>query len=137
MSRPRLTLCAALALCVAATATALAQVPADRDDLEWTTFVGGPGRSPARAVVGAAPGTIDLGDGPWRCGYGRARHAEISPEDWSVQRVLACRRERATVSATASCRVHAGRIDEHAATLSLGTVGEDAHVTVTLSCRPR
>ena len=128
---------ASLVLVLALAATAIAQVPAGRDDLEWTTFVAGPGRAPSRAVLGEPPGTIELGEGPWRCGYGRARHAEVSPDDWSVQRVLACRREQATVSATASCRVHDGRVDEHAATLSLGTVGEDVHITVTLSCRPR
>ena len=137
MTRTRAALAFALALTLVGAATALAQVPTSQDGLEWTTFVGGPGRSPSRAVLGDEPGTIELGDLPWRGGYGRARHAEISPDDWSIQRVLACRRERATVSATASCRVHAGRVDEHAATLSLGTVGEDTHVTVTLSCRPR
>lgn len=118
-------------------ATALAQVPTGPEGIVWTTFVAGPGRSPARATLGDEPGRIDLGESAWRCGFGRARHAAISPDDWSVQRVLACRRDQATVSATASCRVHDGRVDENAATLSLGTVDEDTHVTVTLSCQPR
>lgn len=127
----------ALLAVVAVTATAAAQLPSSEDDIAWSTFVGGPGRVPSRVVVETDPGTIDLGESPWRCGYGRARHAAISGDDWSVQRVLACQRDEATVSATASCRVHDGRVEEHAATLSLGSVGGGAHVTVTLSCRPR
>lgn len=122
---------------LALTTTALAQAPRGQDDIVWGTFVGGPGRSPSRGDVGAEPGTIDLGESPWRCGYGRVRHAAISPEDWSVQRVLACQRDQATVSSTASCRVRNGSVEEHAATLSLGSTGDSAHVTVTLSCRAR
>lgn len=118
-------------------ATALAQVPTGPQEVAWTTFVAGPGRRPARSTLEDVPGRIDLGESAWRCGFGRARHAAISDDDWSVQRVLACRRGEATVSATASCRVHDGRVDENAATLSLGTVDEDRHVTVTLSCQPR
>ncbi len=128
---------ALVSVVLAVCATAAAQAPRSQDDLVWGTFVGGPGRSPARGDIGADPGTIELGSSPWRCGYGRIRQAAISADDWSVQRVLACQRDRATVSATASCRVHAGRVEEHAATLSLGTAGDEAHVTVTLSCRPR
>lgn len=117
--------------------TALAQGPRAQEDIVWGTFVGGPGRSPSRGDAGAEPGTIELGDSPWRCGYGRVRHAAISEDDWSVQRVLACQRDQATVSSTASCRVRQGRVEEHAATLSLGSVGDARHVTVTLSCRAR
>lgn len=127
----------ALVAVAAITVTAAAQLPSTEDDIVWSTFVGGPGRQPSRVTVGTDPGTIDLGQTPWRCGYARARHAAISPDDWSVQRVLACQRGEATVSATASCRVHEGRVEEHAATLSLGSAGGGAHVTVTLSCRPR
>lgn len=122
---------------LALAATAAAQLPTSEDDMVWSSFVGGPGRRPRRVNLGAEPGTIDLGDSPWRCGYGRARHAAISENDWSVQRVLACQRDGGTVSATASCRIHEGRVEEHAATLSLGSVGGGAHVTVTLSCRAR
>ena len=136
MARMR-TRIALVTLVLAVCATAVAQAPRTQDDLAWGTFVGGPGRSPSRGDIGAEPGTIDLGTSPWRCGYGRVRHAAISGDDWSVQRVLACQRDRATVSATASCRVREGRVEEHAATLSLGTVGDETHVTVTLSCRPR
>lgn len=118
-------------------AAALAQVPRGEEDIVWSTFVGGPGRSPARGDVGANPGELDLAGSPWRCGYGRVRHAVISPDDWSVQRVLACQRGDATVSSTASCRVHDRRVDEHAATLSLGSAGDSAHITVTLGCRAR
>jgi hypothetical protein len=128
---------AALLAGVGLTALAAAQLPSDADDIAWSSFVGGPGRRPQRVDLGAEPGTIDLGDSPWRCGYGRARHAAISASDWSVQRVLACQRDEATVSATASCRVHEGRLEEHAASLSLGTAGQSGHVTVTLSCRAR
>ncbi|HJL16443.1 MAG TPA: hypothetical protein RMH99_12350 [Sandaracinaceae bacterium LLY-WYZ-13_1] len=119
-------------------ATAAAQLPSGPEEIAWTSFVGGPGRSSERQTLPGEPGTIDLGDDTaWRCGFGRARHAAISAEAWSVQRVLACRREGSTVSATASCRVHDGRLQEHAATLSLGSVADRRHVTVTLSCRAR
>ena len=134
----RRALLSTLVLSAALASVALAQGgPRGQDDLVWSTFVGGPGRAPARADVTAEPGTIDLGTGPWRCGYGRIRHAAISADDWSVQRVLACRRDQATVSATASCRVRQGTVEEHAATLSRGTVGSTEHVTVPLSCRAR
>jgi hypothetical protein len=122
---------------VVLSAIALAQAPRGEDDIVWSTFVGGPGRSPASGDLGADPGELALGTSPWRCGYGRVRHAAISGDDWSVQRVLACQRADATVSSTASCRVHDGRVEEHAATLSLGSVGESNHITVTLSCRAR
>lgn len=118
-------------------ALAASAQPRRADDLVWSTFVAGPGRSPQRGDIGAEPGTIELGNSPWRCGYGRTRDAAISERDWSVQRVLACQRGEATVSSTASCRVRDGRVEEHAATLSLGSTGDDVHVTVTLSCRAR
>lgn len=116
---------------------AVAQAPRGERDIVWSTFVGGPGRSPQRGDVTSEPGTIELGDSPWRCGYGRIREAAISDDDWSVQRTLACQRGDATVSSTASCRVRRGTVEEHAATLSLGSVSQTAHVTVTLSCRGR
>lgn len=121
----------------AVTPCAVAQVPATPDDVAWFSFVGGPGRRPSNVGLTLEPGTIDLGDSAWSCGYGRIRQAAISSADWSVQRVLACRRGEATVSATASCRLRQGRLEEHAATLSLGGVDETGHVTVTLSCRER
>ncbi|MEC7522204.1 MAG: hypothetical protein VYE22_20120 [Myxococcota bacterium] len=120
---------------LALAAPAMAQTPSSPDAIEWTTFVGGPGRPSRREVVSAEPGAIELGDSPWRCGYARPRHAAIGEGDWSVQRVLACRRGEATVTSTASCRVRDGRVEEHAATLSLGTAGVDGHVTVTLGCQ--
>jgi hypothetical protein len=135
VARRTISILAILAILAIAIAAA-AQVPQNPEQLVWGTFVAGPGR-PQRREVSAEPGTIDLGTSPWRCGYGRIRSASINESDWSVQRVLACQRDQATVSSTASCRVHEGRVDEHAATLSLGTVGDEAHVTVTLSCRPR
>ena len=121
-------------LALAVSVPGLAQVPSSPAQIEWTTFVGGPGRTPQRVVLGEEPGAIDLGDSPWRCGYARARHAAIGEGDWSVQRVLACRRAAATVTSTASCRVRPAGVEEHAATLSLGTAGESGHVTVTLGC---
>lgn len=136
--RPRLFAGSLVVLALAGLATiAIAQLPRGADDIVWSSFVAGPGRRPASVDRDGEPGTIELGDSPWRCGYGRPRHAAIRDTDWSVQRVLACQRDGATVSATASCRVHDGGLDEHAATLSLGSVGDDRHVTVTLSCRAR
>lgn len=107
------------------------------DDIAWSTFVSVPGQRPQRQSLAADPGAIDLGTSPWGCGFGRPAHAAISDEDWSVQRVLGCQRGEATVSATASCRVRGDRIEEHAATLNLGTTGEERHITVTLSCARR
>jgi hypothetical protein len=133
--RSRPLIVAALATCFSL-GTAAAQPPRGEADIAWTAFVGGDG-DPRRVAIGAEPGTLDLGDSPWSCGYARPRHATIGGDDWSVQRVLACRRGEATVTSTASCRVHAGRVEERAATLNLGTTGADGHVTVTLSCRAR
>jgi hypothetical protein len=129
-----LLLCLPLALLAG---VAGAQGARGQEDIVWTTFVAGPGRAPARGEAGNEPGVIELGSSAWQCGFGRIRHAAISNDDWSVQRVLACQRGEATVSATSSCRVRQGRVEERAATLSLGTTGESAHVTVTLSCRAR
>jgi hypothetical protein len=106
-------------------------------DIVWSTFVSLPGHSGQRLMVGSEPGALDLGDSAWACGYGRARQAAISADDWSVQRVLGCTRGEATVSATASCRVRRDVLEQHDATLSLGTTGVDAHATVTLSCARR
>lgn len=102
--------------------------------IEWTTFVAGEGIS-RRRLANDDPGRLDLGESPWQCGYGRPRRAAVTSTDWSVQRVLACRRGEASVSTTASCRVHGSEVEERAATLSLGTVGESTYMTVTLSCR--
>ncbi len=128
-----------LAAALAFSAVAFGQArPRRSEDIAWTTFVGGPGRSPQRAEASHDPGTIDLGSSStWECGYGRIRHAAISDDDWSVQRVLACRRGDSTVSATASCRIRRGVVEESAASLSLGTTADTAHVTVTLSCSAR
>lgn len=106
-------------------------------DIQWTTFVGGRGQLGQTVAVDDSPGRIDLGDSPWQCGYARTRQAQVARDDWSVQRVLACRRDAGTVSATATCRVRRGVLDERAVTLSLGTVGESVYRTVTLGCRRR
>ena len=134
MRRPAEPLLVVLVLGLIASAALAQDAPGGPDDIRWTTFVGGPGRAPVRATLSGEAGRMDLGESPWQCGYGRPRHAEISGQDWSVQRVLACRRGEASVTSTASCRIHDGRMFEHAATLSLGTVGEASHLTVTLSC---
>jgi hypothetical protein len=106
--------------------------------VRWTVFTSGiPDRRARREVVTRPAGEIDLGDQPWRCGYGRPRNALVSSSDWSVQRVLACQRGSATVSATASCTFNHGRFQEHAASLQLGTANEPGHVTVTLACERR
>ncbi|MCB9596455.1 MAG: hypothetical protein H6719_27275 [Sandaracinaceae bacterium] len=117
--------------------TALAQVPRQASELRWHTFVAGQNRSSERVPVTDEPGRIDLGDSPWSCGYARTRYAGVGTSEWSVQRVLACRRGPATVSSTSWCRVAGGHLQDHAATLSLGTVGQTDHVTVTLSCDPQ
>ncbi len=114
-----------------------AQPTPDDVPLVWTTFVGGPGRAGTRSRIGDGAGPIAMDETPWRCGYATPRRAAISGDEWSVQRVLACRREQASVTAIASCHVHDGEVDERAATLSLGTVGEAGHVTVTLGCELR
>lgn len=111
--------------------------PSPSVELQWTVFVGGPGRRGQRTTIGDAAGQVQMDDTPWRCGYATPRVAALSSDDYSVQRVLACRRGEASVSSTASCRVHDGEVEEHAASLSLGTVGERGHVTVTLGCRAR
>lgn len=116
--------------------TAWAQVPRSADEMRWHTFVGGPGRTPTRVTVGNEPGRIEMGPGTWSCGYARTRFAGVGSREWSVQRVLACRNGTATVSSTAWCRRENGQLHEHAATLSLGTVGQTEHITVTLSCDP-
>jgi len=127
----------ALAVTLAVLApTAMAQVPEHARDLRWHTFVGGTDVSSSRTQVDDNPGRIDMGESPWRCGFARTRYAGVGRDDWSVQRVLACRRGEATVSSTAWCRREGARLHEHAATLSLGTVGSSDHVTVTLSCDP-
>ena len=115
---------------------ALAQVPRAASEMTWHTFVAGQGRDSVRNTVTDEPGRIDLGNSPWSCGYARTRYAGVGTNEWSVQRVLACRRGEATVSSTAWCRVNGGRLEEHAATLSLGTLGSTQHITVTLSCDP-
>ena len=115
---------------------ALAQPPRAASDMRWHVFVAGPSRPSVRTPVSDEPGRIDLGASPWSCGYARVRTAGVGTSEWSVQRVLACRRGPATVSSTAWCRVTGGRFEEHAATLSLGTTGATDHVTVTLSCDP-
>ncbi len=126
-----------LASFVALAPTALAQRrPPQASEMRWHTFVGGQGRNSVRTSMTDAPGRIDLGESPWSCGYARTRFAGVGTAEWSVQRVLACRRGRATVSSTAWCRVHRGRFEEHAATLSLGSTGQTEHITVTLSCDP-
>ncbi|MGE0788470.1 MAG: hypothetical protein AB7S26_22535 [Sandaracinaceae bacterium] len=109
--------------------------PRDASSVSWSVFVGGLGRPGRRTTIGTEPGSISLGDSPWRCGYASVRVAAIGSTDWSAQRVLACERGEASVSATASCRVHGGAVEEHAATLSLGTTGESEHLTVTLGCQ--
>lgn len=123
-------------LALALSATALAQIPRAASEMRWHVFVAGQGRESTRVGVGDEPGRIDLGESPWRCGYARTRTAGVGTNEWSVQRVLACRRGPATVSSTSWCRVVDGRFEEHAATLSLGTEGRSDHVTVTLSCDP-
>ncbi|HHH30771.1 MAG TPA: hypothetical protein ENK57_20845 [Polyangiaceae bacterium] len=105
-------------------------------EIAWHTFVGGLATSSARSAIGDEPGRIDLGESAWSCGFARTRFAGVGTSEWSVQRVLACRRGEATVSSTAWCRLHRGHFEEHAATLSLGTTGDAEHVTVTLSCDP-
>lgn len=106
--------------------------------IAWSSFVAAPGQRPRRTELPGEPGQIDMMGSPWRCGFARPRYAQIAADDWSVQRVLACRRGEATVSSTASCRVQSGgQVDERAATLALGTVDQTAHVTVTLSCQRR
>jgi len=117
-------------------ATAAAQVPRSAADIHWHVFVASENREPTRIEVSDEPGRIDLGRTDWSCGYARARTAGVGTNEWSVQRVLACRRGTATVSTTAWCRVEEGAFQEHAATLSLGTSGQTDHVTVTLSCDP-
>lgn len=117
--------------------TASAQRPRGRVVIQWTTFVGGGDRDPHASPVGDEPGRIDLGSSPWRCGYARPRDAEVSAHDRSVQRVLACQRGEGTVSSTATCRVRGAVVEERAATLSLGTIGQPDYVTVTLGCRAR
>lgn len=116
--------------------TATAQVPERARDLRWHTFVGGTTVDSQRTQVDDSPGRIDMGESPWSCGFARTRYAGVGQNDWSVQRVLACRRGDATVSSTAWCRREGTRLQEHAATLSLGTYGQSDHVTVTLSCDP-
>ncbi|MEZ4340598.1 MAG: hypothetical protein R3B82_28590 [Sandaracinaceae bacterium] len=118
-----------------AAATALAQVPRAAS-MQWHVFVAGANRDSVRTEVSDEPGRIDLGSSAWSCGYARTRTAGVGTNEWSVQRVLACRRGPATVSSTSWCRVVDGRFEEHAATLSLGTDGQTDHVTVTLSCDP-
>ena len=127
-----------LALPLALALPASAQTPTpDSVPVQWTVFVGGPGRRGERTNVSNSAGNVRMADTAWRCGYAVPRVAAISATDYSVQRILACQRERATVSATASCRVQGGQIQEHAATLSLGTVDERDYVTVTLGCQRR
>ena len=116
--------------------TAFAQ-PRRARDMRWHTFVAGEGMQSVRAPVTDEPGRIDLGSSSWSCGYARTRFAGVGTAEWSLQRVLACRRGDATVSTTAWCRVHRGRFEEHAAVLSLGATGNSEHITVTLSCDPR
>jgi len=110
--------------------------PPQAREMRWHTFVGGQSRDSIRTSMNDDPGRIDLGDASWSCGFARTRFAGVGTVEWSVQRVLACRRGDATVSSTAWCRVHRGRFEEHAATLSLGTTSDSEHITVTLSCDP-
>ena len=127
----------ALALSLSVVPPALAQRLRGPEDVQWTTFVGGSGRSGDALPIDDSPGRIELPGSPWRCGYARSRDAQVGARDWSVQRVLACQRDGGTVSSTATCRVRNGVLDERAATLSLGTVGQTDYVTVTLGCRRR
>lgn len=107
--------------------------------IEWSVFVSSYGEASAtRGPIAAAatPVTLPAAAG-WACTVSTPTRAAVDSDHWSEVRTLECTRGDAILSTTGFCQIAGAGWGARAAVLSLGSVGADERVQVTVDCTVR